>query len=249
MNAMIWIYHIFVASLIVLFPIWDRHETRVLKASPDPRVRTRSYIKTILWQVVACAIILAGTPWQTIFHAPGSASGIASKIGNAGWGIAVGVLAGALLPAVLAAAKPDVRAGQIERLQSVSFFLPRGGRERMLFAVMCIAVGICEEIIFRGFLIRYFTAAPWHFGVIAAAAIAAIIFGIDHGYQGFTGILATTVLAIMFTVLFVATGSLLVPMIVHTLIDLRILLILPAGWSGFAVAGEAGSVDGGRGGM
>jgi membrane protease YdiL (CAAX protease family) len=80
-------------------------------------------------------------------------------------------------------------------------------------------------VIFRGFLIRYVMSLPLHVDIIPATVIAAVIFGIDHGYQGIVGILSTAVLALVFTLIFFATGSLLVPMLVHALIDLRILVI------------------------
>jgi membrane protease YdiL (CAAX protease family) len=63
--------------------------------------------------------------------------------------------------------------------------------------------------------------------MIAATLVAAAIFGIDHGYQGVAGIIATTVLALVFTILFFATGTLWVPIVVHALIDLRVLLLIP----------------------
>jgi membrane protease YdiL (CAAX protease family) len=52
------------------------------------------------------------------------------------------------------------------------------------------------------------------------------VFGIDHGYQGWSGVLLTGVLALIFTALFVLSGSLWLPMAVHALLDLRILVLL-----------------------
>jgi uncharacterized protein len=67
-----------------------------------------------------------------------------------------------------------------------------------------------------------------HAKLLLAVALACVIFGIAHMYQGLKGVLGTTFLGIMFAAIFVVTGNLLVPMIVHFLIDLRILLLLPA---------------------
>ena len=54
---------------------------------------------------------------------------------------------------------------------------------------------------------------------------AAIIFGIDHGYQGWMDVILTALLALVLTLLFYGSGSLLVPMVAHALIDPRILLL------------------------
>jgi membrane protease YdiL (CAAX protease family) len=57
--------------------------------------------------------------------------------------------------------------------------------------------------------------------------LASIIFGLCHFYQGWQGVLGTTALGAVFAGLYVATGSLLFPVILHALVDLRILLIFP----------------------
>ena len=136
--------------------------------------------------------------------------------------------AGAGIPILLGMVKEDVRAAQTAALRSVAFILPRSREERTWFAAMCIVVGVCEEIIFRGFLIRFLALPPITLGMIGAVCTAAFIFGIDHGYQGWMGVLTTAFLALVFGLLFLGTGSLLVPMILHVLLDLRILLMLPA---------------------
>jgi uncharacterized protein len=59
--------------------------------------------------------------------------------------------------------------------------------------------------------------------------LACALFGFaQHIYQGLKGIVGTAILGLLFSAVFVVTGNLLVPMILHFLIDLRILLLLPA---------------------
>lgn len=47
------------------------------------------------------------------------------------------------------------------------------------------------------------------------------MFGIGHFGQGFKGVLVTGMIGAMLGILYVVTGSLLAPIIVHVLIDLR----------------------------
>jgi membrane protease YdiL (CAAX protease family) len=138
-----------------------------------------------------------------------------------------GLLLGALIPVVMSLLNPDARAKQTEALRSIDFFLPYTRQARRWWAALSVAVGICEEVIFRGFLIRYMLALPLGLGVGGAVVAAAVVFGIDHGYQGIRGLISTTILALVFSALFFATGSIWLPMLVHALIDLRILLLVP----------------------
>ncbi len=108
----------------------------------------------------------------------------------------------------------------------LSFILPRTGEERAWWIFVSLTAGICEEILYRGFLIHYFLAAPFHAGLLLAVIISSVIFGAAHLYQGVAGVISTTILGLIFSSIFLMTGSLLVPMVLHALIDLRILLIL-----------------------
>jgi membrane protease YdiL (CAAX protease family) len=65
--------------------------------------------------------------------------------------------------------------------------------------------------------------------------IAALAFGLAHAYQGRAGVLTTGVLGGVMAALYLQTGSLLLPVLLHAAIDLRFLLVparaLPAGRS------------------
>lgn len=220
---------ILIAFLAVGMPIWDRRETRRLKTSADPLVRLRSYQKTIAWQIVAAALLLATVPARHLFVPPATLRALGIDVGAAQvLPILAAMLAGAMLPVLVGRMKGPA-AKPMPQLAAIDFFLPRGRRERAWFAAMAVTVGVCEEIIFRGFLIRFLAGPPLALGVAAGFGVAALIFGIDHGYQGVMGILSTGVLALVFTALFFISGSLWLPIVVHALIDLRVLLLVPAG--------------------
>ncbi|HYH83483.1 MAG TPA: CPBP family intramembrane glutamic endopeptidase [Longimicrobium sp.] len=217
-----------VAFLVVVFPVWDRRETRRLKTSADPDVRLRAYQKTIGWQLAATALLLVTVPPRLLFVPPATLRELGVTVtARAAMPIVIGLLIGAVLPVLLtrrkgAAAKP------MPQLAALDFFLPRGRRERAWFAAMCVTVGVCEEIIFRGFLVRFLAEGPpLALGVAAGIAISALIFGIDHGYQGIVGILSTGVLALVMTALFFIGETLWLPIVLHALIDLRVLLLVP----------------------
>ena len=97
--------------------------------------------------------------------------------------------------------------------------MPRTPSEQRGAQVLSITAGICEEVLYRGFLIAYvatFTGNAW-----TAAAIAAAAFGLAHSYQGRSGILKTTIVGLVAGALYVATGSLLWPIVLHVAVDLQ----------------------------
>jgi membrane protease YdiL (CAAX protease family) len=137
--------------------------------------------------------------------------------------LAVAFTLGIIGPVIMATRSPALAAQMREQLAHLDFFLPQSPRERGWFALVSLSAAICEEILFRGFLPAYFVALG--LPTVAAFLLAAVVFGIDHGYQGWSGVVLTGVIALIFTALFVLSGSLWLPMVVHALFDLRILLL------------------------
>jgi membrane protease YdiL (CAAX protease family) len=218
--------HLIAVFLIVVVPVWDHFETKRLKASSDPRVKIQSYQKTVGWlwagSVVAC-IVLGSRTVLTIHRDAGEASwlpGSAFIIGFMG-----AALVALFLPIVLMMRSETTRARIAESLEKLNFILPTTGEERRWFVLVAITAGACEEILYRGFLIHYFRDLPFPIGLIGALILSSCVFGFAHLYQGVVGIVQTTILGAIFGLVFIVTGSLLLPMILHVLIDLRILLI------------------------
>jgi membrane protease YdiL (CAAX protease family) len=134
-----------------------------------------------------------------------------------------------MLQVVLVSRSATAREKMLRPFKRLAFILPVTQQERAWFALVSVTAGICEETLYRGFLIRYLSNDPWHAGLWIAVAIASISFGLAHGYQGLSGIIATALLGTVMAVLFLASGSLWLPMALHAIIDLRILLLLRPG--------------------
>jgi uncharacterized protein len=230
--------HLIAIFLIVAVPIWDHFETKRLKTSSDPRVKIQSYQKTVGWlwagSVVAC-IALGLHTVLTIHRDAGEASWLP------GSGFIIGFMGAALvalfLPIVLIMRSETTRARIAKSLEKLNFILPKTAEERRWFALVAITAGVCEEVLYRGFLIHYFRELPVSIGLIGALILSSCVFGFAHLYQGAVGIVQTTILGAIFGLIFIVTGSLLLPMILHALIDLRILLILKA--DGRSLSSEA----------
>ncbi|MBA3524638.1 MAG: CPBP family intramembrane metalloprotease [Geodermatophilaceae bacterium] len=111
---------------------------------------------------------------------------------------------------------------------AVSALIPRTRVQRRWFGLVSITAGICEEVLYRGFFLLVLAALVPSFGDPLLVVVGGLAFGLAHFYQGLTGVISTSVLGGVFSYLFLATGSLLLPVVLHALIDLR-LLAIPAG--------------------
>lgn len=108
----------------------------------------------------------------------------------------------------------------------IAALIPVTGRERLLFTAVAISAGICEEIVFRGWLL-YVLHTPLGFTGTTLVLIGAALFGLCHLYQGPFGVLGAAAAGLILTALYIATGTLLAPIVLHALIDLRV-AILPS---------------------
>lgn len=103
--------------------------------------------------------------------------------------------------------------------------LPHTRNERLGWVALSVTAGITEEVIWRGFgLGLLFILLPSAHPIVPIV-LAGLAFGSAHFYQGWLGMLATGLLGAAFAALFWASGSLLLPILIHVLIDLRALLV------------------------
>lgn len=139
--------------------------------------------------------------------------------------------------ALLDAAPPVRRAGEGRHAEPAAHatlaLLPRTAGERRLFTLVGGTAGVCEEWLYRGFFLAVVSALAGGPSMPVLVVVAAVAFGLAHAYQGRVGVLTTGVLGGVMAALYLETGSLLVPVLLHAAIDLRFLLVparvLPAG--------------------
>jgi len=115
---------------------------------------------------------------------------------------------------------------QLRRLlKMVGALVPASATERRWFALVGLGAGVSEEIVFRGFLFFYLGTFT-HFSSTQIIVASSLLFGFCHIYQGWFGVLGTSLAGFCLAFLYAVTGSLLVPIVVHAALDLRLLLIL-----------------------
>ena len=145
-----------------------------------------------------------------------------------GGGLGVGLLVGGVLGVgILTAvgARSARRDGGVVMLGDIAALLPRNRPELGWGAALSVNAGVVEEALFRlalPALLVIVTGEP-----ISAFVLAALVFGGLHAYQGWVGVLATTVVGLLFTGLYVVSGSIVLTMLVHALFDVRTLVVIP----------------------
>ncbi|HEY0105750.1 MAG TPA: CPBP family intramembrane glutamic endopeptidase [Rhizomicrobium sp.] len=110
-------------------------------------------------------------------------------------------------------------------LGDIQPLLPRNGAERLCAVFLALNAGLSEELFFR--LALPLLLALVFGNAVAAFAVAAVVFGIVHLYQGWIGVLATTVLGAVFTMVYLGTGSIWLAAALHALIDINGLIVMP----------------------
>lgn len=215
------------AFFIIFVAPWDQVFILRLKRTNDPGARLRAYWHIVAWQwlatIAAAAILGPRSLWYAQLN-PADARWIPGKL-VVGF-LAVIALVVMLAPLVVVARKPESKLKLTRALDRLRFVLPGNARERFWWVVLSITAGTCEECLFRSFLLQYLHNSPWRLGLALTLAVACLVFGLAHLYQGVAGLVGTSLLGFLFCILFLGSGSLLLPIIMHTIGDLRVLFLL-----------------------
>ncbi|MFY7068839.1 CPBP family intramembrane glutamic endopeptidase [Nocardiopsis changdeensis] len=213
-----------VLYLVAVEPWWGRRAYTELERvrDTDPRALTRMF-----GQGIAVWWGLTGVALLAVLVSPGV--GLA-ELGlvpmNGEWGTLAGAVVGmAVAMAAVALAARKAPGFLMPGQKAVAALLPRTARERWWGAGASVTAGICEELVYRGL----FIAAGVGLGLdpVVAAGISLGIFVLGHLYQGPVGLVFVTLVGFVFTNVYLATGSLFVPIVLHILLDLRSLAFAP----------------------
>ncbi len=229
--------HILAVVLVFLIPPRAWFSFRTLRRSSDserPRTRRRIYSAALItqWALAGAVVtqwLVTGRAWRLL--------GVAPVLTPGGAGIAVGLAIVILLIARQlrrAGDRSDVFDRARARLAHVEALVPHSRAELRLFRFVAVTAGICEELLFRGFLIWYLAQ---YTGILQAALLSSVAFGIGHLYQGLRYVALTAMVGLFFAAVYLFAGFLLLPMLIHALMDLY------SGWMGYRVFGTPPSGD------
>ena len=217
--------HLLVAYIALVAPWLGRFRYRQLQnqlAAHIAGARERFYKLAVLQQLARIALVLL--IWL-LWRIPGAALGFTNPFS---WQTTASLLTIFLLAGILSTVWFRYRGDkQLKRLQkNIGAIIPTTAPERFWFALTGLNAGISEELVFRGFFLCYLGTYAPNLGTTWMLVISSAIFGFCHLYQGVRGVLLTALVGFGFGVLYLTSGSLLFPIVVHSLIDVRLVFIL-----------------------
>ena len=214
-----WMDHVMLFAIVLALPTWGAIRTALLLASPQPeRSRPAIYRAAIRTQwALALAVLVVwmvpARPWGPL--------GLAGPATLPALSASAWVLAGVALVLLLRArafGNAKALAAKRIRLRRTQGFMPRTSEELRAFLPLAVTAGVCEELVFRGFVTWYLQPIV---GTVGAVAIAAALFGLSHAHLGARGVLFTAIVGAWLGGICIMTGSLYVAMAIHVLIDLQ----------------------------
>lgn len=210
------------AWMVFVQPLAGRRRYRLLteRLPHDPSARLRHYRRGIAFEwggaaLVGLLALLAHSRLRELWP-PGEHPGVAAHIP----GLAVALLA---ITAVYRFGGETARRALAVQLRPVAALLPRSPTERRWFALLAVTAGVCEELLYRGFGLAALRWVAPGIRTPALIAVTGAAFGLAHLYQGRLGVTLTGGLGAYLAWITIATGSLVPVMLLHALLDLRIL--------------------------
>lgn len=182
---------IFTSALVILFPFLDVLVYR----------RARSTLQIYAWILLAEWSLVAGLMWM-IRPKGLRIADLGEKLGNPSRVLltSLGLLL-SIAVIVFVANKRRTREPSAARLSKaidqVKRMLPKNRTERAVFIAVALTAGLCEEFLYRGWLLNLIGSAMG--SVWIGLIISSVVFGI----------------------VFIASGSLFLGQILHTAIDLK----------------------------
>jgi membrane protease YdiL (CAAX protease family) len=203
---------IFTFVLAVIFPIADFVLYKRLKST----------LQIYAWNILALWTLTAGCVWTSRLNYL-TLSDLGEQPGNAFRTLVVCGIVAAIIFLLVGAQKVQKKKATPEQvgkaLENVRRLIPKTPTERGVWVLVSISAGVCEEILYRGWLLSLFSAA---FGSVwLGLLISSILFGFAHAYQGRKAIFGTGIGGVVFGILFIVSGSLIPGQLLHTAMDLN----------------------------
>ena len=210
---------VLLALIVIVVPLRAVGERRRLQNALTAGVsdaKVQAYRRIMAWQWAA-ALVLLGAWLGT-----GRALGLLGIERPRGYGFVAGLVVALVVIVVLVAQLQAVRrrpkvAQQIRAAAApLTFIVPSTPQELRGFTRLGVTAGIVEELLSRGYMrwVLDAVAPTW-----VALVVSSIAFGIGHAYQGVSGVVKTTAVGLFVGGLYLLSGSIWVPMIVHAAVD------------------------------
>lgn len=211
---------LFVAFLIGIEPFLGirfhrRVGDQVAAGVANARVGHYRHIILLEWGLLLLVLLLwgaSGRGWSQL--------GLGFPVGTGTWvGMGVALAASAFLVLQWLGLRGDEEKlrEMYRQYRSIRAMMPEDDRDRRWFGAVSVTAGICEEVVYRGFLLGVASALG---GVWIGILVSSLVFGLGHAYQGPAGMLRVAGIGLALAGITVLTGSLWAAMLIHAVLDI-----------------------------
>jgi len=218
-------------ALVLLPPLAAPLDRRYHRSNPGTLAKLTYFAITcaFLWALTAAAVSIDG--WQTLLDGriqpitwlPFAA--ITAPVFGTGSAVFLALSLMPLIQSLRGARHRRAYAAAYMRNPDVAGLLPLNAVERMAFILVSLTAGICEEALYRGYLIHFLHQSPLALSLVAALLLSSFAFGLGHLYQGWSGVLKAGLVGLVLGLVYLLSGSLIPAMILHALIDMQAVVV------------------------
>lgn len=208
-----WPHTAFMLAVLAMWALYGAMRSRAHIVSSMPRPEL--YAGQMMLQYMLVGTTIAGLYHRRHFLravlGDFTTAGVLTDLGQGflvylgGWAVTV-VLGMAVSPIHLAHDRSAVLA-----------IAPHSALEMLVWVGVSVTAGVCEEFVFRGYLLRQFTR--WLHGATSAIALSAVLFACMHFYEGAAAVVQIGGLGAFYAYMAVRRGHLRHVMIAHFLQD------------------------------
>ena len=214
--------HIIVATIVgFLFPLYAliTGKKARLYIIQNPEILDKVFQSTGIILLTMCGLVIAS---MLINSTPMSTIGL-FFVFNVWYVLALIVVCFA---AYFIITKINLSDERLEKLKvgykDVLYLMPENENQYNASVAVSVIAGVCEEIIFRGFL---YWQLQQYMPVYAAFILTNVIFGLGHAGTKLKNAIMTFVLGILFSSTYVLTDSLWLAIALHIIVDFQSMII------------------------
>ena len=195
--------------LLIGLPVLAAMDARRGVELDETVVHRRALYLSVAFSLLVIASLTGGiAAWQDVtgrdvgWFVEDTGAGLAWGAGTAAAGLVL------VWGVTLVARSTGLRESPVARL-----LMPQDGVEKGAFLLLSGVAAVCEEYVFRGYLLwalAGWTGSPWF-----AAGVVSLSFGLAHGYQKLAGVVRAGTLGMLLAVPTILTGSLFPAIVAH----------------------------------
>ena len=219
-----WLHTVALLALFILTTMFTEHRAATRQLGHTALIP--SYLASIAAEWVLLGLVIAGIYRRRDFLAEAFMNRSRTFLESIGLGAAVyvaGFIAIALVSSVLYFTPLFHKRNEA----AIAAMAPHTPLQFLVWFGVSLSAGLCEELIFRGYLLQQLSA--WTQRPVVSIFLGAMLFGSVHLYEGPGAILPLAALALVFGfVVHYFKGDLRAVVVAHTLQDFIVALLLLA---------------------